>query len=91
MDESKRFITQKTGSFVCAFTLFAQFNDGGKFTYRGDRFTPDPEKMQEKLENLFKNRGNFMHTAIIYDNRKSAPENIVKKWVNGQLVVNNLR
>jgi hypothetical protein len=99
-NDNKKFFTSRNRP-VCAFTAFATFYESAypdnKFTYRGDRFTNDPEAMLVKLVECVTKPARFqsIKTVVIYDNRKGQeisadnwPENIVLKWNQGRLECN---
>jgi|SRR6185437_1143110 len=62
------------------------------FTYRGDRYSSEPEKMLQLLIGMVKNHRRQFAVMMIRDNSKPPgnPEHIILKILNGEPKINRL-
>lgn len=62
------------------------------FTYRGDRYSSEPEKMLQLLIGMVKNHRRQFAVMMIRDNSKpsSSREKIILKLINGKPCVNRI-
>lgn len=69
------------------FSLKCHFhNDGNKFTYRSDKYPVDFLKQFDNMLQLAKKNLPLTYSMQLYDNRRSAPDDLLIKWVNGEIV-----
>lgn len=62
------------------------------FTYRGDRYSTEPEKMLQLLIGMVRNHRKQFAVMMIRDNSKppDSPERIILKILNGEPKINRL-
>lgn len=98
---SQMLTTMPEKASLCRFDMFTRRktnfpapvkNALPEFTYRGDKYSKDPDKMLKLLVNMVVNYRKQYAVMMIRDNTKPAhnPEHIILKILNGVPKVNRL-
>jgi len=75
-------------SLKSIFSLKCHFHsNGAKFTYRSDKYPGDVNEQYERLLKLAKDNMNLTYSMQLYDNRRTAPDDLLINWKGGEIIL----